>query len=178
VSEGEELASLTPPSVLINDSNLFDQERRATKDWAFMEAESEQEVPPEERHNWSHRLGRLMDMEELVIAGDLYFDLQPNQLDFTDYNLELMALTEIAWDMERRYLGGSVAAGESSADLNPIRDFWNWNQTHKTGKLVFYSMADMSRAYWSTNDRNARAQWEKYEPDTCPKCRRWQPSVK
>ena len=49
-------------------------------------------------------------------------------------------------------------------------NFWHWNQQHKTGGLVFYSLSDAYKAIKSDSRKGAYPQWKKHEAlAVCPK---------
>jgi hypothetical protein len=163
----EGLAPLTP---ILTLGASFDQEKQAVRDWAFMEASREPISLPDDRPNWSARLGRVLDCGEWHEAECLYADLMPKA---TEFRLsEILALAEVALDLQIRY---GTATGccdlSDSAEPNPVRDFWRWNQVHKQGRFLFYSMAIMANSYWSDNERSSRAQWEMHDGDSCRICR-------
>jgi hypothetical protein len=177
------VASLPQESVAPLPNKSINQEQpkdpkalnREIKDRAFAEAWVESQVKASDLPNWSNRLGRLMDGEEWLVAEELYRDLIPMATSYPEG--EILSLAEVAFDMQQRYTPDSQHYGEMRGagyndQHNPIRSFWRWNQTHKKAQLVFFTMADMAKAWWSENPRGARFQWERHDPDNCPTCRR------
>jgi Helix-turn-helix domain len=167
----------TPSNKTINQEQPKDPKvlNREIKDGAFAEALVEPQVKASDLPYWSSRLGRLMDGEEWLVAEELYRDLIPMATSYPEP--EILSLAEIALDMQQRYTPDTQhydemrGAGYNDQD-NPIRSFWRWNQTHKKAQLVFFTMADLAKAWWSENPRGARFQWERHDPDNCPTCRK------
>jgi len=57
-----------------------------------------------------------------------------------------------------------------NSEENPVRGFWQWNQTHKPEAMKFYTMHDLAKTYWSDSPRSGPRQWENHDPSDCPKC--------
>jgi hypothetical protein len=49
-----------------------------------------------------------------------------------------------------------------------IKQAWDWNQLHKTGKWLLYSLDELAKALRSTNDRSLLNQMDAHKG--CPKC--------
>jgi hypothetical protein len=44
-----------------------------------------------------------------------------------------------------------------------LKQAWDWNQLHKTGKLRLFSLAELAKTLRSTNDRNLLVQMRMHE---------------
>jgi hypothetical protein len=163
-----------PDGAIETEIHLTMDEKQALKQLSFEEAALEPKAQRQELFNWSQRFNRLFDDEEWSTAEQWYLELFPHTTEFPEG--EILALAEIALDMQQRYVGpveirNGVGFAYRDSRSNPIREFWVWNQVHKAKKpgLVFYTVGDMARAWWSTDPRSARAQWERHDPE-CKDC--------
>ena len=52
-----------------------------------------------------------------------------------------------------------------------VRALWDWNQTHKSGKLKFYSLTQAWAALNSNSHRSVLNQWDRCKDRPCPKCK-------
>jgi hypothetical protein len=70
-----------------------------------------------------------------------------------------------------------AAGHDPNPELGPYDDaevdlwsFWQWNQQHKSGGLLFYDLAQAYTSLQSTKRVNALTQWKKHQSlPTCPK---------
>jgi hypothetical protein len=130
---------------------------------------------------FSQRLGRNLRHEEIFLAEGLYQDFMPNSNELPPE--EIIVLAEVAIDMQILYQpaitkwvvggwGGWSGQGYAEGAIAPIRGFWQWNKTHRTGtKYEFLSMAQMNNA-WFAGKRMAKAKWEAHDPNHCPLCQK------
>jgi len=176
VSEVGSVATLPHPDVATsqNEMKLTMEERQVQKQRAFEEAALEPKTKPQDLFNWSQRYNRLFDDEEWNTAEEWYLELFPHATEFPEG--EILTLAEVTLDMQQRYVGpveirNGVGFAYTNSPPNPVRNFWVWNQVHKAKKpgLVFYTVGDMARAWWSNDPRSARTQWERHDPE-CEDC--------
>ena len=61
--------------------------------------------------------------------------------------------------------------GNWLGDEREVWNYWHWNQQHKSGKLLFYTLAQAWDALQSDNPRSARRQYQKHKSmeESCPK---------
>ena len=87
-------------------------------------------------------------------------------------NLPLMAKnTILLLDLVDELEAGGVGIGRKGDWANLFRGVWRWNQLHKKGGLLWFTLDDMAKGLRSASERNALAQWDRHmENGGCKLC--------
>ena len=136
--------------------------------------------------------GGKIDSESLHVGTGYYmecFHLLPEDMLKPSHNEEsILAFIDCALDLQRRlhwtpYKWEAHWEEQRNCPVkrhkrvwdddarHPIRQLVEWNQSHKSGGLVWTCGHDLAKAYWSDSSHSAVSQWQADDPSTCTKCR-------
>jgi hypothetical protein len=187
VSEVRSVAPL-PHAVSGFQENNCDQAEQGVAEAAVVGGATPTPTP-----QWSSKLGRMFDSGEWDICLELYTALVTDTDVYAKGfdNAEILALAEVNWDMQRRYspkampmvyrdavvdgYKGRMLTADNGTPMVTAEDFWKWNHLHKPDRMKFFTMQEMHKAWFSTNPRSGRKQWENHKGckacmDKCPVC--------
>ncbi len=114
---------------------------------------------------WSEELNRGLDIEEVIIAEELYLDLiRKGKMDEAD----VVTLYELALAYQTDDTYGQAV----------IRSIWQWNKLHKKDSLQFRTIQALAKAMRSESDNNVVIQWHEHNRAECPKCKKLRKCVR
>jgi hypothetical protein len=108
---------------------------------------------------WSDALGRGLEINEVVIAEELYLDLIATG---NMHEADVVTLAEITLAYQTDHQHGQAV----------IRQVWHWNHLHKKESLRFRTIQGLAKAMRSGSDNNIVIQWNEHNTLDCPKCKK------
>ena len=106
---------------------------------------------------------------------DKRYDTRPwKEAENILYTLKLPIVdknTILLLDLVDELEGRGVGIGRSGDWAELFREVWRYNQVHKKGGLLWFTLGDMAKGLRSANERNILAQWDRHmENGGCKLC--------